>query len=196
MSLAPLTATLGDRPAPEGATPALIAEMLAAASAEIREAAGSPITSMTSTVKVPGIRSEWLDLPGQPIQSVTSVLIDGSEVTGWRLLGGRLWRAAGWSGCNPVEVTVTMTHGYAEAPDDIVALARDLAMAGINAALDGGGSKVGVQSEQESIDDYSHSTTYITGDEATASIMELPERTRARLQRRFGGGVYVSGLGS
>lgn len=196
MSLAPLTASLGDRPTPDGATTGLVMEMLTAASAEIREAAGSPITQATSTVKLLGVASQWLDLPGQPVQSVATVLLDGVAVTDWRLLGGRLWRAAGWSGCSPVEVTITMTHGYAAAPDDIVALTRDLALAGINASLDGGGAKNGIQYEQESIDDYSHSTTYITGEDSTAGIMELPERTRSRLRQRFGGGVHVTGVRS
>lgn len=195
MVLAPLVPDLGDRPVPDGAAAGLIAEMLAAASSEIREAAGSPISLATSTIKMVGPESPWLRLPGAPVQSVSSVAVDGVPVSDWRLLEGRLWRAYGWSGPTPVEVTVTMVHGYGEAPEDIVSLCRDLAMAGINTALDGEGAKVGLQSEQESIDDYSHARTYITGGEAAAGVMELPERTRQRLRVRFGGGAYVTGAG-
>lgn len=195
MALAPLAADLGERPVPEGATPDLVTEMLAAASAEIREAAGAPISEATSTIKLLGTDSRWLTLPGGPVQSVSAVTLDGATVADWKLLEGRLWRWCGWQGwCGPVEVTVTMVHGLAAVPDDIVALCRDLALAGINVALDGGGSKSGVQSEQESIDDYSRATTYATGSEATAGVMELPERTRLRLRQRFGGGSYVTGV--
>lgn len=193
MALDPLTADLGDRAVPAGASAGLIAEMLAAASAEIREAAGAPISQATSTIKLRGADSHWLILPGGPVSAVDAVLLDGATITDWRLLEGRLWRANGWSGCEPVEVTVTMTHGYVEVPEDIVSLCRDLALAGINAATSETGSRAGVQSEQEAIDDYSHSTTYVTGDEATAGIMELPERSRLRLRQRFGGGAYVTG---
>jgi hypothetical protein len=193
MALDPLTATLGDRPTPDGATPGLIAEMLGAASAEIREAAGVPISETTSTVILFGTDSPWLTLPGGPVQSVSAVTVDGEAITDYRLVDGRLWRSCGWDSCEPVEISVTMVHGLAEVPLDIVALCRDLALAGINAALAGTGSRSGVQSEQESIDDYSHSTTYVTGDESTAGLMELPERTRLRLAQRFGGGAFVTG---
>ena len=195
MALAPLTDSLGDRTVPDGATAGLIAEMLAAASSEIREAAGAPISQATSTIKVIGPSSHWLRLPGGPVSAVSAVEVDGVAVTDWRLLEGALWRAAGWCGREPVEVTVTMVHGFVEVPEDIVSLCRDLATAGIVAAIEGEGAKVGMQSEQEAIDDWSRSRTYITGGESSAGVMELPERTRSRLRSRFGGGVYVtSGL--
>lgn len=192
-ALEPLTANLGERPAPDGATPELIEEMLGAASSGIREAAGSLISQATSTIRVVGPESAWLRLPPGAVVSVDEVTLDGVEISDWRLLEGHLWRAEGWGGREPVEVAVTLTHGHLDVPEDIIALCRDLAMAGINTALEGEGSRAGLQSDQESIDDYSRARTYITGREATAGVMELPEATRKRLQARFGGGVYVTG---
>lgn len=192
MALDPL-ATTADLPASvDVSDTATVTRMLAAASAIVREAAGSPISETMSTINVGGNRSRWLTLPGAPVTAVASVSIDDEAVSDWRLIDGRLWRACGWDSCEPVIVTVVMTHGYAEVPADIVEMVASLAAAGINSAANGYGAKVGVQSEQESIDDYSHSTTYVTGDEATAGVMELPERTVQRLRARFGGGVYVT----
>lgn len=193
MAPVPLASDLGERTVPDGAAAGLVAEMLAAASEEIRSAAGCPITLWTSTVSIVGPRSQWLPLPGGPVRSVSLVEADGVEVTGWRLLGGRLWSPTPWSGCIPVEVSVTMTHGFDEVPADIVALCRDLAMAGINSALAGEGSRGGYQSDTEAIDDYSHSRTFVTGRDAASGVMELTSASRARLAQRFGGGAYVVG---
>lgn len=169
---------------------ALVAVMLAEASASVREAAGAPISECDSVVVLSGVDERWLSLPGQPVTAVSSVLLDGAPVTNYRLRSGALWRACGWqSACGePSEVTVTMTHGLAEVPADIVGLVASLAAAGINAAREGYEAKTGIVSE--SIDDYR--VQYETGSAATAGIMELPERTRLSLRHRFGGGSYVT----
>lgn len=170
---------------------ALTALALDAASAAVREAAGSTISQATSTFTTGGTTSTWLPLPTVPAGAVSSVLLDGSPVTDHKVIDGTLWRAAGWQRrCGePSEVEVTLTHGYAVVPADIILLVCELAAAGINAAVEGVEVKTRVQSE--GIDDYN--VSYVTGAEALASVMELPERTRIRLAQRFGGGVHVVG---
>ena len=62
----------------------------------------------------------------------------------------------------PVDVVVTLTHGFAEAPADIVMLTCELAAAGISAAQEGIEVKTRVQSE--GVDDYN--VAYVTGTDA------------------------------
>lgn len=165
------------------------AAALASASAAVREAAGGPISQVTSTIKVAVPHGPWLDLPVTTITSVGSITTEsGAEITGWKLLGQRLWRSGGWGWtCDPSELTVTLTHGLADVPADIVSLVCDLA--GADLLSDGDAHDVRVQSE--AIDD--SRTTWQTGADATVSVFELPERTRLMLARRFGGGAYVTG---
>lgn len=169
---------------------ALAALALDAASAAVRDAAGSVISQVTATYDLQGNRSQWLDLSASPTVDVASVAIDDVPVTDYRLISGSLFRADGWGACLPTVVTVTATHGYAEVPADIKLLVCELAAAGMNAARDGIEVKTRMQSE--GIDDYN--VSFITGAEAMASVMDLPERNRARLRNRFGGGVYVTGV--
>lgn len=170
--------------------------LLAEASAMVREAAGVPIAQTTSTIDLTGwLHEPWLRLPGPPIRSVASVAISGTTVTDWRLSDGRLWRANGWSDdTGPATVTVTMTHGLAAVPEDIVGLVCAMVAAGIKArreADDGTGLAArdpAVQSIR--LDDYSE--TFATGEDAAVTsptAMSLPQRTRDALRTRFGGGL-------
>jgi hypothetical protein len=167
--------------------PVLASTKLDEATDAIRNAAGVPISQATSTVKIPGVDGKWLDLPGQPVTAVSSVLLDGEAVTDYKFIGGRLWRWCGWQTyCHePSEVTVTMTHGYTTVPADIVGLVCDFAIAGMNNATSG--SRAGLVGE--AIDDYR--AQFATGEDAQASVMEIPERTRLMLRARFGGGAVV-----
>lgn len=165
----------------------LVSTMLAVASAEVRGAAGSPISEVTSTVRLTGRRSsQYLRLPGPPVQSVTTVLdSDSVEITDAELDGDRLWRYCGWGiYCDrPYFYNVTYVHGLPEVPADIVDLVCSLAAAGLNAAADGGyGARSGVIAER--IDDYS--VQYAQGADAVANVMEIPARTRRMLRARFG----------
>ncbi len=171
----------------------LALEMLAAASDAVRDAAGAPISRVTSTATLEGGRERRLRLPAGPVHEVTAVLLDGEPVTDWRLVSGSLWRASGWARLEPVLVDVTYDHGYDPVPADIVELVCDFATAGILNA--GTGSHAGLTGDSERIDDYSHWRQFAAGDEATASAMEVPAGTRAMLRRRFGGGAYVTGAG-
>lgn len=190
MALAPLatSADLSVRGV-EVSDSALVESKLAAASEAVREAAGSAISSTTSTVAVEAPRGNWLRLPSQPVTAVTSVTVDGEAVTDYRLISGALWRGGGWArSCVPAVVEVTFTHGFDEVPADIVELVCDFAIAGINNADEG--ARIGLA--YESIDDYR--VGFTQGADAVASVMEVPQRTRAMLRARFGGGSYVTGV--
>ncbi len=161
---------------------------LAVASAAVREAAGAPISQVTSTVTLEGEADQRLRLPGSPIQSVASVAIDGTTVTDWRLRSDRLWRFGGWTAVSgPSEVTVAYTHGLPEVPADIVDLVGRL-VAGALASYraDDGGASLGTQVvTSERIGDYA--VTY--GGDGLATDMELPAYLCERLAARFGGGA-------
>ena len=173
-----------------GITPTAVHNvMLTVASSVVRAAAGSPILETDSTVTLWGVdSSRWLDLPGQPVTAVASVVHDGDTLTAdeYKLVHGRLWAAFSWGGCEPREVTVELTHGLPVVPADIVQLVCDLAIAGANAVEDGAHNPNVVA---ERIDDYA--VTFAPGAEAVASAVELPQLTKAALRARFGGGVGV-----
>lgn len=191
MALAPL-ATIADLAARgvtvASAETAFVNVSLETASSIVRDAASSPISQTTSTVNLYGDRNSRLPLPGPPVQSASSALIDGVAVTGWQLRSGDLIRAAGWQlGCVASEVTVTYVHGLAVVPADIVDLVCRMAgqaLVKFRDNPDALGSKPVVQ---ERIGDYSVTYAY----ELTYSDMELPKYLRARLAARFGGGARV-----
>lgn len=162
------------------------AVMLAVASSLVREAAGSPISETDSTVALWALEpTEWLPLPGQPITEVTSVTGTDSTISDWMLVEGKLWRRCGWySGWEPTEVTVVMTHGFPTVPAYIVQLVCDLALLGIATATAGA---LDPRVIVEQIDDYK--VTFADGAEAVSSAMTLPLATRLGLAAQFGGGA-------
>ena len=168
----------------------IVTQYLAVASASVRDAAGCPITSGTSTVWLAGQREERLPLPGPPVTAVDTVLLDEAEVSGWRLSRPRasLYRAGGW-GTDASEVEVTYTHGLPTVPDDIVALVCRIAATTLMAyRSDETGGGLGVRRvTQLRIGDYSASFA----NDGTMTEVELPATTRARLRARFGGGAAV-----
>lgn len=168
---------------------ALVAVMLAVASSVVRGAAQSPILSTDSTVTLWAVDGEpYLDLPGQPVTAVDSVTLDGDllDAGDYKLVHGRLWRAAGWGGCEPLEVEVELTHGFPAVPPYIVQLVCDLATTGLATATDGTHDPRIIA---EKIDDYS--VTFAQGAESVATALELPRLTRDGLRKRFGGGVAL-----
>lgn len=193
MALAPL-ATVADLTARglvinEGEEP-IVGVFLEVASAAVRDAAGSPIVSTTSTVILEGDTGTRLRLPGQPITAVSEVVLNGDPVTDWRLTSGVLWRARGWSpGCEPSDVEVTQTHGLPSVPADIVDLVCRMVAAALVAyrSEDGGTGLAAQDVRAERIGDYS--VTY--GDNQQITEMQLPTYLRDRLVVRFGGGAYV-----
>lgn len=162
---------------------------LAVASAAVRDAAGVPISRVTSTVSLYGLGGQWLRLPGPPIVSVATVVLDGDTLTDWALVDGWLFRQCGWEACGPVPMpaVVTYTHGLAEVPADVVDLVcRMTASALLAASSEADGSGLAVDRiVSERLGDYA-----VTYDQASgATEMELADRTRDRLRARFGGGT-------
>lgn len=163
----------------------LVAAMLAVASSVVRGATRSPVLSTTSTVTLWAFdRDTYLDLPGKPVTSVTTVTVDGTAVTDYDLIHGRLYRRCGWGGCEPVKIVATYTHGFAEVPANVLQLVCDLAIAGMDHAADGA---IDPRVISEKIDDYS--VTFAQGYESMASVFELPRLTRNALAAQFGGGA-------
>ena len=164
---------------------------LLAASAAIRDAAGAAITRTTTTLRLLPTGGAWLDLYVSPVREVTRVARDGAVIDDWELLDGRLWHAGGWrrpgDGLGLIEVDVDF--GYDQAPDDIIDLCCSLAAAAFAAMADGYDPGRGLSSV--SIDDYRESFT--RGDDEVVNPLELPERTRNALRRRFGRSVYPTG---
>lgn len=164
--------------------------LLAAASEAVRDAAGSTISTTTSTVTLMPNSGHWLDAPGA-VSEVASVSIDGAAVTDFRVIGGRIWREAGWlTGGWHAPVTITYTHGLADVPADIVDLVCSLVAGAMRAAEDDAYDSHR-DLTYESIDDYRRG--FQQGDDALTSPFELPQRTREWLRARFGGGVAVVG---
>lgn len=191
MALAPLatTADLTANGVDFTTGDARLDNLLAVASAVVRDAAWSPISEATSTVELVGRHFEqWLNLPGQPVRSVASVEIDGAAVSSYRLRGGRLWLCGGWS-CDygPSSVVVTMTHGLAEVPADIVHLVCALVGSGLAAGDAGLSSHGDVVAEL----DGDYQVTWAHGAEAVATAMDLPAAAVRRLRARFGGGASL-----
>jgi hypothetical protein len=168
---------------------------LAVASSAIRDAAGCPISEVTSTVEVwPGNGGPDLRLPVSPVTSVTAVVLDGTTLTqgtDYVLRQGALYRPCGWLSCGvlPRPVTATVVHGLAEVPADLVDLVCRMASAALVAASasdDGAGLATGsVVSER--LGDYS--VTY--SPDSGATEMELSKRTFDRIRARFGGGAAM-----
>lgn len=187
MALSPLasTADLEARGVTVDASEAdAVAALLDVASTVVRDAAGSPISQTTSTIVLEGTPTQRLHLPGQPVQSVASVAIDGQEVEDWRLASGALFRAAGWgSTLCPSSVEVTYTHGLAEVPADIVDIVCRLVGQALVSFRESPEAALSARPViQERIGDYSVTYSY----SPDFSPMELPKYLRARLAARFG----------
>lgn len=164
------------------------AAFLAAVSAAVRDAAGVPITRSTFTFDIEGTPEQYLSLPGQPVVSVATALIDGAAVTDFKLIGGRLWRRCGWSpGCDPSVITVTQTCGLATVPADIVDLVCSLVGLAQANATDGEYSARG-DLTQVRIDDYGEGYNSSSRDRLS-EVIEITDATRRRLRTRFGGGT-------
>lgn len=174
---------------------ALAERLLESVSAQLRDAAGSPISLGEYTFTIPSEQSRKLDLPCRPVRNVSKVLVDGEETTGWRLFGSAIYRDEPWGpyGGIPVPVTITATIGCDPIPADIIRLACAYVAAGLRQHKDGGpGNRRGVAYER--IDDYQ--IGFIQSGDAVDAIddMELPEMTRKRLRSRFGSSAVSIGV--
>lgn len=168
---------------------ALAGILLAEASAAVREAAGCPISEVTSDdVEVPGTRGCVVELPGRQITRVESVKIGGVTATGWLLRrDGSLYRAAGWLGPGGVwlPITATITHGLPEVPADIVGLVCSLTRIALAASRqsDGGLPPLGMTAERMS----NWQGSWEGSDTRPQHTIVIGAATRRDLRRRFGG---------
>lgn len=183
MALEPL-ATTGDLSArkiavPDGVNASVV---LGAASEAVRDAAGTAIARTQATIQVLPGHGPWLDLHVMPVREVTRVARGTDSLTEWELYENRLYRRDGWrTGRGLGALDVDVDFGYDEIPADIVDLTCSLAAASFAAIEDGYDPKRGLSSA--SIDDWRE--VYTRGDDEVINPLELPERTRARLRRRF-----------
>ncbi|MGH3010162.1 MAG: hypothetical protein ACRDLM_12260 [Gaiellaceae bacterium] len=188
-------------PAYTGDELAQVTDLLDRASAEIRSAIGQVVTRVIDeTISLPVITNDQtLELPEQPVVSVSAVAIDGAAVTDYKKLGGTLWRWYGWQQhtyfrwTEPAVVTVTYTHGVDTVPKELQTLCLALASAAKAQLLDGEtlGDPAGVTGE--AIDDYRRNIA--SGADAVPHVMTLPEGTVNRLRARYGTGAATVSMG-
>lgn len=173
---------------------AMVNELITSASSAITSAAGTGILSTTSTIEVLGLDERLLNLPGAPIRRIDEVFADGTLVdpSTYRLTGNGIFRAQGWAcGRELPSLRVTYFHGFDEVPKDIQTLCVSMVIAGLIASREGGWDLQNGRMSSIGIDDYREA--YATSGEGIEQVtpMDLPERTRRRLRKRFGGGVQV-----
>lgn len=81
----------------------------------VQEATGQRLVQVVDEqITIMGTTDSWLALPEIPVTAVSLVELNGEEITDYKLVGSRLWRACGWSSriYEPSVVDVTCTHGY------------------------------------------------------------------------------------
>lgn len=117
--------------------------LLADASEVIRDETGQTITLVEDDVLARrGTVDDRIVLPQRPVVSVASVVLDGSEISDWYLDGDAIVRAGSLDvglgildrprygsrgfGCEQETLTITYTHGYAETPGRIKAIALEM----------------------------------------------------------------------
>lgn len=162
---------------------------LADASGHLRDAIGSAVTQLTSTVTLPVVEHGLLELPGGPATSVGDVSVDGAaplpEADRW-LSDARTLRLSAWRGQS---VRVTYTHGWVEVPAELVKWTCVLAAAQLASAARGSLGMAG-NVASVAVDD-ARVQFRADGDEPG---VELPERVAVRLRATYGaGGVTAVG---
>lgn len=156
------------------------------ATAKVQRAAGGQrIVETTNTdvlIDVTDPCDLYLALPQWPVQSVSSVAIDGEVVTDWYLRSQMLWRAGGWmrSSAPPSQVTATWVSGY-EAGSQWLELGKAMTL---SLASIGWGNPEGTTSE--AIDDYR--VTYAEAD----ARMQVTEYMAAAIKDAYGTSSYVT----
>jgi hypothetical protein len=146
-----------------------------------RAAGGQRIVDATDTALIDITElDQWIDLPQYPVRSVTSVTLDGTVITDWKLVNQRLWRAVGWltSWAQPSQAAVLNAHGHPTG-SQYLQLGRNSAL---SLAVVGYGTPGGATSE--AIDDYR-----VTYAEAAAR-MEMSEFMAAAIRAQYGTTAY------
>jgi hypothetical protein len=158
--------------------------LIECATSVVQETAGQRIVEvLNDTVELLGTTASWLDLPQLPVNSVASVVVDGSAITEgtasgcWRRPGtSRLWRDTGWATTpgEPSSVVVVYSHGYADGAQELQ-FARSAVLGVLRAVY---GNPTGAT--RITIDDYSEAY------EALASRMEASPHLQRALARKYG----------
>lgn len=156
------------------------------ATAKVQRAAGGQrIVQVTNTnvkIDVTDGCDEYLPLPQLPVQSVSSVAIDGQVVTDWALRQQMLWRASGWmrSYNPPSQVTATWVSGY-QSGSQWLQLGREMTL---SLGRLGWGNPGGATSE--AIDDYR--VTYAEAD----ARMQITDYMAAAIADAYGASAYTT----
>ncbi|MFK0082730.1 hypothetical protein [Glutamicibacter sp. NPDC090743] len=166
----------------------IVTVLIESASAEVVDAAGSPIIQKRSTVELLAGRARILRLPGLPVTEIHTVTVDGQPVADWKKANGGIYRPSGWAEDGAETVTVDYTHGLPNLPADIKDLVCRMVISGLLNAADNAADGFALNNGRLSsikIDDYAEG--YATGDTVDAiTEMSLPKSTRDRLAKRFG----------
>ena len=121
---------------------------LAGATATFVDAADTAFAPTTATYSTLGAFVSELELPYRYVTAVSAVRLNGNLITGWSLVNGVLYRAAGFGNdyvFPPQLLEVDLTYGKTAVPDDVKLAVLEIA-AGVYH------NPTGVASE--SIDDY------------------------------------------
>lgn len=162
--------------------------VLSAATAVVQAAARQRLVAVAAdTATLVGGSSMYLRLPERPVTAVTTVTLDGDDLTAgtghenYRLSAGRLYRRCGWlttgTDCYaPSEISVVYSHGY-ETGDPRLQLAQGYTLAIARAVYANPDGTV-----REQIDDY------VVAYEAAASALTpaMAARLRSVYGRRAG----------
>lgn len=128
-------------------------------------------------------------LPQWPVQSVTSVELNGDAISDYEVRDGHIVRTSGFpaeSGNAFSTLTVEYDYGLDEIPGELVTYTCVLA-AGALAQVARGGSLGASGVSSERIDDYA--VNYDT----TTTTFQLPERILDKLRASYGAGADVTG---
>lgn len=123
--------------------------VLTMASGSFSQAADTWFAPTTVTYTTLGTTCTRIRLPFRPVNAVSAVRINGVTVTGWTLVKDSLYREAGFGtslSTVPDEVEIDLTHGYADASDDVTGAVLETAATAYAVPV---GAVV-----SESIDDY------------------------------------------
>lgn len=95
---------------------------LTTASAEFSAAADTWFAVQSTTYITTGTRATGIWLPFNPVVAVSEVRINTVVVTGYTLIGQRLYRTAGFGSYSqsvPDLLEIDLTYGFAAVPDDV-----------------------------------------------------------------------------
>jgi hypothetical protein len=157
-----------------GATATLVLQIASAEFSRVADTMWAPSGATWTTL---GHGRTVLEPPYKPITAVAQVRVNGTVITGWSLVKGKLYRQSGFGVCGnfpPDEAQVDLMHGETTAPDDVK-----------GAVLETAGQAYDVPISalvSESIDDYA--ARYVAsggGLQLTASARSLAEGYRGPL---------------